>query len=278
MLSNVKSAGTEILGFHLEGPFLTLTGALPSEALGKADMDRAQKLIEAAGPYKCIFSISPDFEGIEELIGEMANDNNPVFMTHTKADVKQTRRAIELGASHATHFYDVFPCAQETDPGVRPCGAVEAILAEPTVSVDFILDGEHVDPVAIKMALQCKGADKVCLITDANIGAGLEPGIYMFGKEQVRYSHIGAPARLVKNNTLAGSGLTMDRAMRNAVKMLDLDISQAVRMASANPAKVLGLDESKGSIREGYDADFVLMDDKFHVLQTWIRGNCCYKA
>ncbi len=212
------------------------------------------------------------------MIGEMAKGNNPVFMTHTKADAKQTGRAIELGASHATHFYDVFPSPEETDPGVRPCGAVEAILADPAVSVDFILDGEHVDPVAVKMALRSKGADKVCLITDANIGAGLEPGVYMFGKEQVRYSHVGAPARLVKNNALAGSGLTMDQAVRNAVRMLDLDISQAVRMASANPAKVLGLDESKGRIMEGYDADLVLMNSKFRVLQTWIRGNCCYKA
>ena len=82
----------------------------------------------------------------------MARDNTPVFIPHTAANVEQTQRAIELGARHATHFYDVFPCPPVVDPGVRPCGAVEAILADERVSVDFILDGVHVDPVAIKMA------------------------------------------------------------------------------------------------------------------------------
>ncbi|GAH07680.1 unnamed protein product, partial [marine sediment metagenome] len=183
-LAKVQSKAAEILGFHLEGPFLSLTGALPPEAIGTADRERTRALIEAARPYKAIFSVAPDFEGIGGLIPIMAKNNTPVFMTHTGASVSQTQAAIALGAKHATHFYDVFPCPNETDPGVRPCGAVEAILADPDVSVDFILDGEHVDPVAVKMALQCKGPDKVCLITDANIGAGLPPGKYTsFGTE-----------------------------------------------------------------------------------------------
>ncbi|OHB56892.1 MAG: N-acetylglucosamine-6-phosphate deacetylase [Planctomycetes bacterium GWF2_42_9] len=279
-LAKVKSSGAQILGFHLEGPFLTLTGALPKEALGKADITRVKNLINAAKPYKAIFSIAPDFEKIEKLIPLMTKKNIPVFITHTKADAKQTLIAIELGACHATHFYDVFYPPADTDPGVRPCGAVEAILANENVSVDFILDGEHVDPITVKMALQCKGTDKVCLITDANIGAGLEPGKYKFGGEEISFAYKGAPARGTKKSRfpgcLYGSGLTMDKAMNNAVKMLDIDIVQAVKMASSNPAKVLGLN-NKGKIQRGYDADIVIFDKKLDIVKTFVKGECCYE-
>ena len=276
-LANVHSEGAAILGFHLEGPFLKLLGALPPEALGKADPERVSALIKAAKPYPAVFSISPDFENITDLIPLMVADNTPVFMTHTAANVEQTQAAIEAGVRHATHFYDVFPCPAETDPGVRPCGAVEAVLADERVSVDFILDGVHVNPVAIRMALACKSPDGVCLITDSNVGAGLPPGRYIFGKSgEIEMAIEGGPARLTDNNNmpggLAGSGLTMDRTLRNAVSMAGVDLVQAIRMVSTNPAKVIGIDDRKGKIQEGYDADLVVLDEQLNVKQTWIGG------
>ncbi|MCE5186879.1 MAG: N-acetylglucosamine-6-phosphate deacetylase [Planctomycetaceae bacterium] len=276
-LAKVKSRGTKILGFHLEGPFLTLTGALPPEALGNADAERLKSLIKAALPNKAIFSIAPDFKEITELIPLMAQNNTPVFITHTKATGEQTQLAIKAGASHATHFYNVFYPPDETEPGVRPCGAIEAILADENVSVDFILDGEHVSPAAVQMALHCKGADKVCLITDANVGAGGQPGKYQFGKEQVEFRYAGSPARFVKDGRLAGSGLTMNRAIKNACKLLGTDLPLAAKMASQNPARVLRLDDI-GSIEIGKQADLVLLNEEFDVIQTWIDGNCCFKA
>lgn len=279
-LSTVETEGTIILGFHLEGPFLKITGALGSGAISGVDTERVKSLINAAKPYKAIFSISPDVEGIENLIPLMAEDNTPVFMTHTAATVAETQRAIELGVRHATHFYDVFPCPSVTEPGVRPCGAVEAILADERVSVDFILDGVHVDPVAVKMSLISKanGSGKVCLVTDANIGAGLEPGRFSFGNiGDICFAHKGAPARSVKDNTLAGSGLTMEQALKNAVKMLDIDLPKVVKLLSLHPAKVLGLDHKKGLLKESYDADFVVLNNELDILQTWINGSCFYK-
>ncbi len=275
-LSTVESQGTAILGFHLEGPFLTITGALPKEALGTNDPERVKSLVAAASPHPAIFSISPDFEGIGDLLPIMSRNGTPVFITHTKADVKQTQAAIEAGARHATHFYDVFYAPDETDGGVRPCGAVEAILADDRVTVDFILDGEHVDPVAVTMALKTKGREGVALITDAQVGAGLPPARHMFGKDEVEYKYPGGPARMTENScnpcTLAGSGLTMDTAFRNALKMLDIDLPQAIRMVSANPARVLGLENRKGKIAEGYDADLVLLSKDLEVEQTWVAG------
>ena len=279
-LAQANCEGAEILGFHLEGPFLTMTGCLPDEAIGQADPDRVRSLIQAAKPYPAIFSVSPDFEGILELIGIMAAGGVPVFITHTGASAKQTQAAIEAGARHATHFYDVFPVPPESDPGVRPVGAVEAILADPRVSVDFILDGEHVEPVAVKLALQCKGSDKVCLITDATVGAGLPPGKHWFGQEEIEFKYPGGPARLTSKSrfpgALAGSGLVLDRALRNAVKMLQVDLPQAVRMASTNPARVLGLGDRKGLIKEGFDADLVMLNESLKVAQTWVAGKCVF--
>ena len=278
-LSTTETEGAEKLGFHLEGPFLMITGALAAEAVSGADEERVNALIDAAKPYKAIFSISPDVSGIEKLIPLMAANDTPVFVTHTAATVEQTQQAIALGARHATHFYDVFPCPSITEPGVRPCGAVEAILADERVSVDFILDGVHVDPVAVKMALISKrrGPGKVCLITDANVGAGLEPGHFSFGDSgDIYFEYKGAPARSVKDNTLAGSGLTMDQALRNAVRWLELDLAQASKLVSHHPAQVLGLGHKKGVLKVGYDADFVVLDDNLNVLQTWINGNCFF--
>ncbi len=268
--------GTEIIGFHFEGPFLALTGALPPEALGSADPDRVKSLIDAVKPYKAVFSISPDFERVTELIPMMAENNTPVFITHTKADTKQTFEAIKAGACHATHFYDVFYAPDETEPGARPCGAVEAILADPDVSVDFITDGVHVEPAAVRMALNCKGKDKVCIITDANIGAGNEPGRYKFGKMEVEIEYDGAPARMFPDMVLAGSGLTMNRGVKNAVDIYGIDFPTAVKMAGENPARVLRMDHIKGRIKEGYDSDIVLMDEDCNVLKTWVRGKKCY--
>lgn len=274
-LSKAKTKGTEILGFHLEGPLLKLTGALSSDAISESDTSRVESLIQAAEPHRVIFSVSPDFEGIEKLLPLITGNNFPVLMTHTAATVKQTQVAIDLGVRHATHFYDVFPCPPVQEPGVRPCGAVEAVLADKRVSVDFILDGVHVDPVAVQMAIACKseGPGHVGLITDSNIGAGLEPGRYVFGNRgEIEFAYKGSPARLVKENTLAGSGLTMDQALRNAVSWLSIDLPQAIRMVSTNPAETIGLGDRKGKLTAGYDADLVVLDNQLNVLQTWIGG------
>ena len=277
-LADTSCTGSQVLGFHFETPFLSLPGAAPPEALTEVVKEEAQALIEAVAPHAPVFSISPEFPQVLELIRLMSATGAPVFITHTAADVEQTQAAIEAGACHATHFYDAFPVPKEQEPDVRPCGVVEAILADPRVSVDFILDGVHVHPIAVEMALQCKGPDRVCLITDANVVAGLPPGRY--GKVESTYE--SGPARLTEDSHspggLAGSGLTMDRAMRNAVAMLDIGLPQAIRMASANPAQLLGLEDQKGQIEAGFDADLVVLNEALEVEQTWIAGDCVYES
>jgi N-acetylglucosamine-6-phosphate deacetylase len=275
-LAEVNSPATEILGFHLEGPFLTLTGALPKDALGAVDLDRVKALISAAGKHRAIFSIAPDFTDIEKILPTMVAAAGVAFITHNRANAAQAQRAVDLGARHGTHFYDVFPIPEVTEPGVRPCGSVEVLLSDERASVDFILDGEHVEPIAVKLALVCKSPDRVCLITDSNIGTALPPGRYGFMGSEVDFAYEGAPARLTEKTEhpgcLAGSGLTMIQAVRNAIKMLGLPLHMAVRMASANPAQTLGLSAHKGQLAESFDADAVLLDKDLKVLATFVAG------
>jgi len=272
--------GARILGLHSEGPCVRISGALAKGVDRRPEPKRVQEILDACGARPLVMTVSPDVDGIGEAIALLARRGARIFLSHTQADVLETRAAIAAGARHATHFYDVFLAPPERDTNVRACGAVEAILADPRVSVDFILDGVHVDPEAVAMALACKAPDRVCLISDANVGAGLPPGRYRFAGTEIAFAHAGAPARLVNSagglGGLAGSGLTLDQALRNARDMLGLELAQAVRLVSGNPARVLGLEDRIGRIAEGYDADLVLLDADLRVVRTWVAGACVF--
>lgn len=278
-LSKAKAPGAHILGFLLEGHFLALGGAIKRRRQYGSEMVCA--LIEAARPYRVVFAVSPELDGVEGTLNAMSMSGLPVFITHTCASAGETFHAIELGARHATHFYDVFPYPGEREPGVRGCGVVEAVLIDPRISVDFILDGVHVDPVSVKLALRCKGYDDVSLITDANIAAGLGPGTYRgLGDLEILVEYAGGPAREKLDDAsaggLAGSGLTMNKAVRNAVEMLGCTLPQAIGMATYSPAKVLGIESRKGLVKQGYDADLVLLNESLEVTKTFVAGREVY--
>jgi N-acetylglucosamine-6-phosphate deacetylase len=276
-LAKVQSKGAVPLGFFLEGHFLALTGAIKNM---KSDHTprRVERIKKALGSHKAVFGISPEIPGIVSLLPGMTEGGLPAFITPTKATYEETEKAIEAGARHATHFYDVFHYIGDQEGGVRGVGTVEAVMSHPGVSVDFILDGEHVHPGAVKMALACKGPDKVCLITDANLNAGYKPGVYRgIGGTEIIMEYSGGPAREYagpgqKPGGLSGSGLTLDLAVKNAVKFLGLPLEKAVAMASANPAKVLGLENRIGKIETGYEANFSLLDKDYSVTACYIKG------
>ncbi len=270
-------------GFHLEGPFLALPGA------GADTLDGDVKLLDdilAAAPNRVAsMSISPETPGIVPVIERLVEAGVVVFMTHTGANVAQTQRAIEAGARHATHFYDVFPLPPQTEPGVRPVGVVETVLADPRVSVDFIADGVHVHPMAIKAALAAKGSESVLLITDANIGAGMPDGMYQtpWGypvsvrtDDAARIHDPGAE----RHGVLAGSSLTMNRGISNLLRWLDIEEHEVWAMGSSNPARLMGWSD-RGRMQISAAADLVLWDrdeaGMLHAAQTWLDGRCVYQ-
>jgi N-acetylglucosamine-6-phosphate deacetylase len=268
---------------HLEGPFVALPGAACATEPG--DLVLLEEMIAACQGQIKVMSIAPEMPGIVPVIERLVEAAIVPFITHTRASVEQTRAANDAGARHATHFYDVFPLPEETDPGVRPCGAVETILADPRCTIDFVCDGTHVDPIAIKCALAAKGFEGVILITDANVGAGAPAGIY---PTQWGYPVKVTPGQGTRihdpkhplHGGLAGSSLTMDLGINNLIRWLDLPPEQVWAMGTANPARVLNL-PNKGVIRVGADADLVLWDQadgSFVVQRTWYGGRCVYAA
>jgi N-acetylglucosamine-6-phosphate deacetylase len=275
--------GVSMPGLHLEGPFMAVTGAGAQTIPG--DVCLLDELLAAADGKVLAMSLSPEVPGIIPVIERLVERGVVPLITHTRATVAETEAAINAGACHATHFYDVFPLPEETDPGVRPTGAVETILADPRTSVDFIADGVHVHPTAIKAALAAKGWQNVMLISDSNVGAGLPPGDYdspVGGR--VRIAH-GDAARICQpgsplNGALAGSALTMNQGMDNLLKWLNLPEEQTWAMGTANPARLMR-SVGKGTLRAGADADLVLWDQstgRLQAVRTWVNGRCVYES
>jgi N-acetylglucosamine-6-phosphate deacetylase len=262
-----------IPGLHIEGPFMAVGGAACPTLPG--DLGLLEEILAACAGRVAVMSLSPDAPHIVPVIRRLRERGIVVFLTHTRANVEDTEAALEAGAVHATHFYDVFYAPAETEPGARPVGAVEAILADPRASVDFIADGVHVHPTAIRAAVAAKSWRGVILITDSNIGAGLPAGVYdtPWGYP-VKVSPTDA-ARHATKNFLAGSALTMDRGMENLLRWLKLPPEQTWAMGTLNPANLLGLTR-KGRLEPGADADLVLWDDDLRPARTWLGGHCTY--
>jgi N-acetylglucosamine-6-phosphate deacetylase len=268
-------------GFHFEGPFLAIPGAGARTVPG--DLTLLDELLSAANGRVAAMSVSPECPNILPIIERLLSQSISVFITHTRASVEETQAAIDAGARHATHFYDVFPSPPETEAGVRPVGAVETLLADGRCTIDFICDGVHVHSMAIRAALAAKGPHGVIAITDSNVGAGMPDGVYDTPWEYKVKVSANDAARVHDQShplhgLLAGSSLTMNRAMENLHRWLDLPSHDIWAMATCNPARVAGL-PNKGTLEIGADADVVLWDESAGSLtayRTWVGGLCVY--
>ena len=266
--------GVNVPGLHLEGPFLAIGGAACATVPG--DLGLLEELLAPCSHRVSVMSVSPETPNILPVIVRLRERGVRVFITHTRATVEQTLAALDAGATHATHFYDVFPVPTETDPGVRPAGAVETMLADRRATVDFIADGVHVHPMAIRAAVAAKGWQGVALITDSNIGAGLAPGLYETPWGYRVRVRDGDGARHAEKGFLAGSALTMNRGVTNLLSWLDLPRDQVWGMATLGPARLLGLEE-KGRIDVGSDADLVLWGSDMSPTRVWVGGEIVYE-
>lgn len=273
------SQTTRCPGFYLEGPFVSLAGAIPPECLMEADMGFARELIATAGKMIRVIMISPELPGAVELIELMAGAGITVALGHTAATVEQTQRAIDGGASLATHIYNVYKeMPKSPEPGVWPVGVYDVLTADDRVTCEVICDGIHVHPVNAKIICRAKGPEKVAIITDSNVGAGLKPGRYEFPGWSAVEIRSGDAVRDAEHGWLCGSAITVDEGVRRGPKVMGCTLAQACDMAGRNIYNVVGLGEEFGKIAPGYWADFVVMDEQGEVRGAFVGGEMVYKS
>jgi N-acetylglucosamine-6-phosphate deacetylase len=255
----------EVLGIHFEGPFISPVrpGVHPLEWIHLPSADMLAKFIAAAGGHAQLITIAPELLGATPCIEAARNAGLVVGMGHTDANYEQARAAIAHGVHHAIHVYNAMRPFSHRDSGV-----IGAVLTSPEVTAELIADGIHVEDIAMKMLLQAKGAAGVILISDGTAATGMSDGKYMLGEMEVTVS--GGVCRNSEGK-LAGSALTLDRSLRNIVK-LGIPLGDALRMLTFNPAKLLGIEFKKGSLRAGADADILLFDSALNITQVYTRG------
>lgn len=260
-----KVEGSSILGVHMEGPFFNMKykGAQPEEFMIAPTSDNFNKL--SAGNTKIVkkMSLAPELEGASELIEYLVKEDIVVSMGHTNGTYEDAKHAIEKGARSGTHTYNAMTPLTHRSPGV-----VGAIMEDSRVYAELILDGIHVTYPAAKVLLLAKGDDKVALITDSIEASGLQDGEYKLGNQPVFVKD--GSARL-KDGTLAGSILAMNKAVYNAYKHLRVPIYIAVKLASLNPATSLHRYDI-GEIAVNKKADIILFDEELNINLVMLKG------
>jgi len=259
-----RPAGAEIVGVHLEGPFINLerAGAQDRHSMRPADIHEVAALIAQAPRLRWIVTVAPELEGARGLI-EHFRDRVLFSIGHTSADHATAVAAIEWGALHFTHLYNAMTGLHHRDPGV-----VGAALTSVHATAELIADGIHVHPAALRVAVHGM-PHRIALVTDAVRACGLGEGTYKLYEYDVTVAD-GA-ARLA-DGALAGSVLTMDGAVKNMIELAGLPVETVIPMATETPARIAAVADRKGKIERRYDADLVLMNERFEVERVWARG------
>jgi len=266
------TSGASILGIHLEGPFINpeMRGGFSPRYIRKPSVDLFKEYEEASGGNIKLCTIAPELEGADQVIDYMVDRGIVVSIGHTDASYEQVREAVSKGATHVTHLFNAMRPFHHRDPG-----AVGGALLMDELIVQIIADGIHVHPVGVKLAVMSKGPAGVVLITDAVKPFDMPEGEYSSFEYTVTVKD--GSVRL-EDGTLAGSVLSMNRAVLNACKFAGITLWESVRMASSNPAKVIGMNDRKGFIRPGKDADIVLLDDDLNVHLTMVGGEVVFSS
>ena len=253
-----------VLGVHIEGPFLNpKRKGIHDETKFRILDEEAIALLSSLKRGKLLLTLAPE-RTTPEAIARLSKAGVIVAAGHTNARYETLRQAIDHGLSGVTHLFNAMSPLTSREPGV-----VGAVLENQTVWAGIIVDGRHVDPVTLKIALRTRPLDRFMLVTDAMPTVGMTDKRFVLqGREITVRDGVCVDAA----GTLAGSDLDMAAAVRNAISMLGLSLEEAVMMASAAPAAFLGLSHQRGAIARGLAADFCLLDDDLNVAKTWIDG------
>ncbi len=264
-----QSVGAEMIGIHLEGPFISTkkAGAHVTELIAPLEIDVLLNYIDAADGNVRLVTVAPELANAEEFIKYLVSKGIAVTVGHTNATYEQFKQSITWGANCTTHTYNAMSSVHHRDVGVAGGAMLEDVYNE------VIADGIHVSFPAIKI-LATQKADKLILITDAMGAKGVDNDgeFYICGQRVYR---VGNSVRL-PDGTLAGSILTLDCAVRNMVNEVGLTLAQAINAVTVNPAKFLGVYDKIGSIEVGKKANFTILDDNLQVVMTIVGGKIAY--
>lgn len=262
--TNGDSVQARPLGIHLEGPFLShkRRGVHPPENLVEPTLEIFERLWQAAHGHVRMMTIAPELPGAIEVIAEAARRKVCVSIGHSDALMESARAGVKAGARHATHTFNAMRPLDHREPGI-----IGEVLTNEQLSADIIADGIHTAPEIVKLFMNAKGIERAVLITDAIAAAGMPDGTYQLGPIQVEVKN----GRCSSDGKLAGSVLTMDRAVRNVVQFAEWRLEDAVRTATLNPAQAAGL-AHHGHLTPGAEANFVVLGPGGEVRRTIVRG------
>lgn len=255
-----------LVGINMEGPFIShgKIGAQNPAYVQPCDASMIRRLQALSGGLIKLVDIAPEQEGALEFIREM-HDEVRISVAHTCADYQQAHDAFAAGARHVTHLCNAMPPLLHRAPG-----PIAAAFDAPQVSVELICDGVHIHPAMVRCMFGLFGDDRVILVSDTMEATGLEDGSYELGGQQVLVQ--GREARLA-TGALAGSVSDLMTCLQRAVRDMHVPLESALKAATENPARALGLDNERGFIKAGYAADFVVLDKDLEIKQVFIRGN-----
>jgi N-acetylglucosamine-6-phosphate deacetylase len=260
-----RELAAEIVGIHFEGPFISPArrGVHPAKWIVPPSPAFLSALLKEARGTAQILTLAPELPGALELIATARKAGLVISLGHTDATYEQARAAIDAGATHAAHVFNAMRPFSH-----RGTGVIGAVLTSPKVSAELIADGVHVDEAAMRILIDSKTPERVILVSDGTSATGMPDGKYRLGTFEVTL--LRGICRNAEGK-LAGSTLTLDRALRNIVA-LGVPLGSALRMVTANPAQQIGLGSRKGVLAAGADADLVFLDDKLEVSGVMTRG------
>ena len=272
VIKQLKKEGTDganVLGAHLEGPFVNhdAIGAQNPNYLLAPSISSYNEMVKDCEDAVVSITLAPEVDGAKELIEYLSERGVICSLGHTKASYEQAMEAIKCGACHSTHLYNAMTPLNHRDPGV-----VGAIF-DSNITTETISDGIHISYPSLRVAYKQKGTDKVLLVTDAMMACCMPDGEYSLGGQDVTVTN---GAAMLKSGSLAGSVLTLDKAVRNVYKNSNYPLNEIVKMASYNGAKHCKVDDHKGLIKEGYDADLILFDDDINIEKVFVSGKEVY--